>query len=66
MGGKAAMQRLVEIDPGIKANVSSGYSNDPIMANFMGYGFRGAVSKPYKVNELTDTLYAVLRDAQEY
>ena len=65
MGGKEAMQKLIEIDPGIKAIVSSGYSNDPIMANFMEYGFRGAVSKPYKVNELTDTLYAVLRDAQE-
>jgi PAS domain S-box-containing protein len=65
MGGKEAIQRLTEIDPEIKAIVSSGYSNDPIMANFREYGFRGAVSKPYKVSEITDTLYVVLTDAKE-
>jgi PAS domain S-box-containing protein len=65
MGGKEAIQRLTGIDPEIKAIVSSGYSNDPVMANFREYGFRGAVSKPYKVNEITDTLYAVLTDTKE-
>jgi len=65
MGGKEAIEKLTEIDPEIKAIVSSGYSNDPIMAHFREYGFRGAVSKPYKVNEITDILYDILTDTIE-
>lgn len=52
MGGKDAMQRLREIDPSIKAIVSSGYSNDPVMANYRKYGFRGIVPKPYQAEAL--------------
>jgi PAS domain S-box-containing protein len=65
MGGKEAVERLREIDPEIKAIVSSGYSNDPVMANFRAYGFEGAVSKPYKVAEIVDTLYKVIKSADE-
>jgi two-component system, cell cycle sensor histidine kinase and response regulator CckA len=39
MGGKETMARLLEIDPQVKAVVSSGYSDDPIMADFQKYGF---------------------------
>jgi nitrogen-specific signal transduction histidine kinase/CheY-like chemotaxis protein len=65
MGGKEAIETLKEIDPEIKAIVSSGYSNDPVMANFRAYGFEGAVSKPYKVAEIVDTLYKVIKRADE-
>ena len=61
MGGKETIERLKKIDPEIKAIVSSGYSNDPVMANFRAYGFEGAVSKPYKVAEIVDTLYKVTK-----
>ena len=53
MGGEESIKKLIEIDPEIKAIVSSGYSNDLIMANFKEYGFAGVVSKPYKIQELS-------------
>ncbi len=56
MGGKEAIGILREIDPGVKGIVSSGYSNDPIMADFKAYGFSGIISKPYKLNELKKVL----------
>ena len=52
MGGKEVIEILGKSDPKIKAIVSSGYSNDPIMANYKQHGFTGVVSKPYTVQEL--------------
>jgi signal transduction histidine kinase/CheY-like chemotaxis protein len=52
MGGKEVIEILGRSDPKIKAIVSSGYSNDPIMANYKQHGFTGVVSKPYTVQEL--------------
>ncbi|HWR58739.1 MAG TPA: response regulator, partial [Thermodesulfovibrionales bacterium] len=60
MGGKEAVQRLTEIDPKVKAIVSSGYSNDSIMAEFRDYGFKGVVSKPYTIKEISEALYSVI------
>ncbi len=60
MGGRETMQKLLEIDPDIKAIVSSGYSSNPIMANFRSYGFMGMLNKPYKVNELVNAINSVL------
>ena len=65
MGGKEAIQKLLEIDPKVKAIVSSGYSIDPIMSNFKKYGFRGVVAKPYKVKELSEMLYKILMGMEE-
>jgi len=59
MGGKETMARLLEIDPQIKAVVSSGYSDDPIMADFQKYGFSGVIAKPYKISELGKILHEV-------
>ncbi|MDP2647444.1 MAG: response regulator [Desulfobacterales bacterium] len=61
MGGKEAIEKLVEIDPEVKAIVSSGYSNDPIMSDFKGYGFSGAVPKPFEMKELGKVLHEVLK-----
>ncbi len=60
MGGKETMARLREIDPRVKALVSSGYSNDTIMAEFQKYGFSGVIAKPYQVSELSKTLHDVI------
>lgn len=61
MGGKEAVRKLAEIDPEVKAIVSSGYSDDPVMADFRKYGFSNVVAKPYNIKELGDALYEVLK-----
>jgi CheY-like chemotaxis protein len=60
MGGKETMEKMREVDPDVKAIVSSGYSNDPVMANYRSYGFRGIVPKPYRIEELSQVLHDVL------
>ncbi len=60
MGGKEAMALLLEMDPDITGLVSSGYNNDPILASYREYGFRGVVMKPYTVQELGKAMQAVI------
>jgi two-component system cell cycle sensor histidine kinase/response regulator CckA len=60
MGGKEAMERLLQIDPGARAIVSSGYSDDPIMADFRKYGFTGVLAKPYQLSGLRKALREVI------
>jgi len=60
MGGKEAVQKLLEVDPGVKAVVSSGYSSDPIMAEYAQYGFKGVIAKPYQLQELSRTVHDVI------
>lgn len=60
MGGKEAIASLREIDPNVKAIVSSGYCNDPIMGDFRNYGFVGVLPKPYNPKELRGELQRVL------
>jgi len=60
MGGKEAIKKLLEIDPDVKAVVSSGYSDDPAISNFKEYGFVDSISKPYKFKELIEVLNKVM------
>ncbi|MCP3926212.1 MAG: PAS domain S-box protein [Desulfobacterales bacterium] len=60
MGGTNTIPKLLRIDPKVKAVVSSGYSNDPIMANYQDYGFCGVVPKPYTKDQLIELLNKVL------
>lgn len=60
MGGKEAIRKLLEFDPNTKAIVSSGYSNNPIMAHFKEYGFSGVVAKPYEIERLGLELQRVI------
>jgi len=60
MGGKEAIEKLLGVDPEVKVIVSSGYSNDPIMADFRRYGFKGVVAKPYKLEELSKELHRII------
>lgn len=60
MGGKETIQKLISIDPEVKAIVSSGYSNDSIMADFRKYGFSEVITKPFEVEELSQTLDEII------
>lgn len=60
MGGQEALTSLLAINPEIKAIVSSGYANDPIVADYQKYGFAGVVIKPYKFDELSKILTKVI------
>ena len=60
MGGREAMQRLLEIDAEARGIVSSGYSEDPVMADYRAYGFRDMVSKPYRLRQLSEVLARVI------
>jgi CheY-like chemotaxis protein len=57
LGGKDTILRLRELDPHVIAFVSSGYSNDPIMAKFKTYGFQGVIPKPYSLIGLSTILH---------
>ncbi|MDB9822198.1 PAS domain S-box protein [Deltaproteobacteria bacterium] len=65
MGGKEAINKLLEIDPELKAIVFSGYSDDPVMANFKEYGFKGMMPKPFESLSLGKVLHEVLRGEKE-
>lgn len=60
MGGREAAVCLLALDGQARLIASSGYSNDPIMANPKEHGFVGAITKPYQLKTLHDTLAAVL------
>jgi CheY-like chemotaxis protein len=60
MGGKEALQQIRLIDPGVKAIVSSGHANDPIMSDYALNGFMGAVAKPYTMKMLGEALQQIL------
>ncbi len=59
MGGQETVVKLLELDPKVTAIVSSGYSTDPVMADYTRYGFKGVVAKPYRVRDLSDALESI-------
>ncbi len=62
MGGRETMERLLQLDPGVRALVSSGYSSDPVVAKFRVHGFAGMVPKPYDITELGRAIHTVMKD----
>jgi len=60
MGGKEAVREVLALDPAARVLVSSGYSEDPIMAEPRSYGFRAGLVKPYRPDELAAKLHEVL------
>jgi len=65
MGGGETISYLTGIDPNVKVIVSSGYANDPIMSNFRAYGFKGAITKPYRLEELSTTVSRLISAGDE-
>ena len=60
MGGKDAIKELLKIDPDARVIVSSGYTDNPVMANYREYGFIDVIEKPFSVEILSEILYRVL------
>jgi two-component system, cell cycle sensor histidine kinase and response regulator CckA len=63
MGGRETMHELLKIDPDVKAIVTSGYSDDPIIAHYRQYGFRGSIRKPFDISELCQAVLSVITGA---
>jgi len=57
IGGQETIKRLLEIDPNVKAFISSGYADGSLMANYKKYGFIGALAKPYSLQDLQSAIY---------
>jgi PAS domain S-box-containing protein len=56
MGGLATIERLRSMDPQVNAIICSGYSDEAALSEFLAYGFRGALPKPFTRSELADAL----------
>ena len=60
MGGMEALKELLKIDPDVRAVVTSGYSNNPIISEYKRYGFKGFITKPYNVIELSKIIHGII------
>ena len=56
LGGKETVQKLRDICPDVKVIAASGYSQDPILANYLEYGFNGIIVKPFTMDELVHVI----------
>lgn len=62
MGGEAAIKKIRKVNPDVKAVVSSGYADNPVVADFQAYGFSAALNKPYEIDELEVCLNSLLAE----
>ncbi|MEJ2033032.1 MAG: PAS domain S-box protein, partial [Deltaproteobacteria bacterium] len=60
MGGIATMEKLLQLDPGVRAVVASGFANEPVLTDYRHYGFKAAITKPYHLEELNGVLEKIL------
>ncbi len=59
MGGKYVIKQLLAKEPAVKGIVCSGYADDPVMANYAAYGFKGVIKKPWDIKEFSKKIHAV-------
>jgi len=65
MGGRQALAEILRSDPGARAIVASGYSDDPTMARYEEAGFVGALPKPFLGVQLGRLVADVLRTGRQ-
>jgi two-component system cell cycle sensor histidine kinase/response regulator CckA len=61
MGGSIAFTSLREINPDVKVLLSSGYSLDGEASEIMARGCNGFIQKPFRIDELADTVKNILK-----
>ena len=64
MGGREAAERILALDPTARLMVSSGYSEDAVMAEFRRHGFCAVLPKPYNAKQLCEAVHGVLQAIQ--
>jgi two-component system cell cycle sensor histidine kinase/response regulator CckA len=64
IGGREVVKQLLEIDPKVKAIVSSGHADDPIMSQYRECGFSAALLKPYSIESMKKTLSSLLNEKE--
>jgi PAS domain S-box-containing protein len=60
IGGKDVLAQIRRFHPEVRAVVSSGYSNDPILSDPLRWGFQGFLTKPYRVDDVARVLSRVV------
>ena len=60
-GGKETMPKLLGVEPTARGIVVSGYSDDPVLANYEAYGFRARLVKPYRREQLLEVVASVMQ-----
>ncbi len=60
LGGKETLEQLRELDANVRAIVSSGYSNDPVMSQYRSFGFIDIIEKPYTLTSISEVLHRVI------
>ncbi len=60
MGGKEVIPHILALNPEALCIISSGYSHDPVLANYQDYGFKAALQKPFEIEKLLELLDKLL------
>lgn len=60
MGGVETLEKLLAIAPHAKTVVSSGYSDDSLLADHQKHGFLKCLKKPYRLEDLRNVLNSLL------
>jgi YesN/AraC family two-component response regulator len=61
LGGKETIDLLRNFDPAVKAVISSGFTDDPLVKDFSHYGFSERLTKPYNIQEMKNLLEKVIK-----
>ena len=56
MGGKEAIGEIRKRSATVPVFVTTGYADDPVIANPHEYGFNGGIAKPFTIQELSRLL----------
>jgi CheY-like chemotaxis protein len=60
LSGLETLRRIHQTTPQLPAVVSSGHGDDPVMEDYLSYGFRRALPKPYSIAQLISTVNQAL------